>query len=540
VGRSPLRADRWLWALTLAIVTASVALRVWARGDLVPGWDVLGAAQGLWLVSTHTPREIVDWYVARHGDISVFWNLYVLPAVLIPGALARLVPWLYWNHVVAGVVTAAVLGLLASAFRLPWHRAWVVLLAWATSSTLVSQSVTGLACVTALLPHALAIWVVLRLRDRPVWSVLAGVAIWGLGWHGQELGRTAAATLLAAAVFTRQRPATRAAWLVIGAALLLDALRHPSGNTESFTSVGVPTLSQVGEVVAGTAMRLVAPPWIDLPTLLVTGVDAAALVRTDAWLWRSVLAFHLALTVVLALQRSVFSVWPRRFVVVDFYALAAVVAFVADAVRRDRRRALRTTVAVLSAGALWQLADTVRFVHDGLEPTPGDGVFSLPFTHTTLDYQTVPQDVAWTHDMLADVRAGRRVLLAYNFSSYQENATNPSAVPERLYLALGPDRFGRDVAFFGASRSRTELLPRAPGDIDAFVDGIDDPERWVGWLAVHPHDDWDNPNAARRRAEIDALLASLGRRFTLTWEPPRADGPSHIQRFTLAPRAAAQ
>jgi hypothetical protein len=154
-----------------------------------------------------------------------------------------------------------------------------------------------------------------------------------------------------------------------------------------------------------------------------------------------------------------------------------------------------------------------------------------------LDYQTVPQDVAWTRDMLADARAGRRLLLAYNFSSYQENATNPSAVPERLYLALGPERFDRDVAFFGSARSRTELLPRPPDGIDAFVDGIDDPERWVGGLAVHPNDGWDDPNAERRRQEIDALLASLARRFTLRWDPPRADGPSYIQRFTLAPRA---
>jgi hypothetical protein len=524
------------WIVALGVALLSVALRVWHRGDYIPGWDVLGAAQGLWLVTNRTPREIVDWYVRWHGDMSVFWNMYVLPSVLIPGALAGVVPWLYWNHVLAATLTAGVLLLLASAFRLGWRWSWIVVLAWATSSTLVSQSVTGLACVSALLPHAVAIWIVLRLRKRPVSSLLAGVAIWFLSWHGQELGRTACLTLLTAAIVTRVRWPTRIAWLTAGVALLLDGLWHPSANTASFTAVGMPTLQHLGEAVAGVSLRLVAPPWIDLPTLVVTALVAAVLLRTDAFLWRIVLAVHLGLTVVLALQRGVDNVWPRRFVVVDFYCLATVVAYVNDAIGRARARSLRIAVAVLIVGALWQLEDTVRFVQTGFEVTPGEGVFSLPFTHTSSDYQTVPQDVVWSRDMLADARAGHRIVLAYNFSSYEENATNPSAVPERLYLALGPATFDRDVAFFGETKSRTDLRARTPDGIERFVDGIESPDDWVGWFALHPSDEWDNPESRRRRLEVDRLLSALERRFRLQWEAPLPGGPSHIQRFTLAVR----
>lgn len=538
VGLPAIAGNGRRWALTLAIVAASVGIRVWSRGDLIPGWDVLGAAQGAWLLANRTPGEIVAWYHAKHGDISVFWNLYVLPAVLVPGALARLVPWLYWNHVVAGAVTGAVLLLLASAFRLGWRSGWLVLLAWTTSSALVSQSVTGLAAVTALLPHALAVWVVVRLRERPVWSLLAGGAIWFLGWHGQELGRTACLTLLAAAVVTRTPPSTRLAWLAAGGLLLFDSLRFPTANTESFTSVGVPSPAHVVELARGIAARLVAPPWIDLPTLLATGLVACVLVRTDGWLWRATLLLHLALTLVLALQRGEQAVWPRRFLVVDFYALVAVVAFGVECLRRSRERALRAIVVVLFAGALWQLADTVRFVRNGFEVTGGgDGIFSLPFVHTTVDYQTVPQDVLWTRAMLADVHAGRRLILAYNHSSYEENSTNPSGVPERLYLALGAEAFARDVAYFGTAQGRTDVGPRRPEDIDAFVESIDDPVRWVGWYTLHPADEWDSPDAHRRRAEVDALLSALERRFTLRWDAPLPGRPSHIQRFTLAPRA---
>lgn len=64
----------------------------------------------------------------------------------------------------------------------------------------MSQSVTGLACVTAIVPHALAVWVVLRLGDRPVASLIVAGAIWLLGWQGQELGRTACLTLIAGAI----------------------------------------------------------------------------------------------------------------------------------------------------------------------------------------------------------------------------------------------------------------------------------------------------------------------------------------------------
>jgi hypothetical protein len=534
-ARDPRERTAAGWLLALGITAVSIALRVWHRGDHVPGWDVLGAAQGLWLVANKTPGELVEWYVRWHGDSSILWNLYVLPSVLIPGALARVVPWLYWNHVLSAVVTGFVLFLLASAFRLGWRHAWVVVLAWATSSTLVSQSVTGLPCVSALMPHALAVWVVLRLRDRPVSSLVAALAIWILGWHGQDLGRTACLTLLAAAVVVPARWTIRVVWAAAGVALLLDALSHPNANTLSFTAVGLPTLPQLGDVVGGVALQLVAPPWTDLPTLLVAGIASALLVRTNPALWRVVLALHLGLTLVLALQRGVDGVWPRRFVVVDFYALAAVVAWVDDARRRGRTGVVRAVVAVLCAGALWQLGDTALFVRKGFEPTPGGGVFSLPFTHTSIDYQTVPQDVAWTRDMLAAVRAGRRVLLAYNFSSYQENATNPSAVPERLYLALGPAAFDSDVAFFGETRSRTDLRPRVPDEIERFVDGID-PDQWVGWYALHPSDEWDNPTAERRRNEIGRLFAALERRFRLEWGPPMPGEPSNIRRFTLAPR----
>jgi hypothetical protein len=418
--------------------------------------------------------------------------------------------------------------------------AWVVLLAWATSSALVTQSVVGLAYATALLPHAVAVWAIMRLRDRPCASILAGVAVWFLGWQAQELGRTVCLTYLVAVVGVSGAPMRmRVLWALIGGALLGDSLWHPSINTASFTAVGAPGLGALWNAVAGVTRRLFAPPWIDLPSLLVLGVLAACLASADRWLLRLVLLLHLGLTLVLALQRGVDSVWGRRFIIVDFYALVAVIAVVSEWMRQGRVRAVRAFVALLIVGALWQAADTVRFASNGFEPGLW-GVFTMPFAHTTVDYYVTPQDVRWTEQLIAEARAGRRLILAYNFSSYAENATNPAAIPERLYLTLGPDAFARDVAFFGESSRWTELRARNPAEIDAFVDSITEPGEWVGWYALHPNDEWPAYHeAARHRVEVTALLSALERRFALRWEPPLPDGPSHIQRFTLIPRSEA-
>ena len=79
--------------LAVATVLVSLLLRVWHRGGLYPGWDILGAADGLRIVSTQTPAEIFAWLRERQFDASLSWNVYVVPLVLVPGVLTWLYPW---------------------------------------------------------------------------------------------------------------------------------------------------------------------------------------------------------------------------------------------------------------------------------------------------------------------------------------------------------------------------------------------------------------------------------------------------------------
>jgi hypothetical protein len=526
------------WTLALGILLASLGLRIWHRGDYVPGWDVLSAAQGLHLVSTATPRQVLSWYLANHWSGDLFWNMYGVPSVLLPGVLASVWPWPFWNHVVTFAVSLAILWLLAAAFRLGWRHGWVVVLAWSTSSALVSQSVAGLAYLTCVLPHALAVCVVRRLRERPVWTALLGGVVYVVAWQGQDLGRTAFLVFLFAAVTMRAPASTRLVWLATGGLQAWDALRHPTANTTFFSAVGRPAAAEIAAALGGIGSRLFVTPRIDLPVLAGAGMLSLLLVRRERWLWRLLFLAELALAVDLALKRGTSGVWPRRFLLVDFYALVPVVALFAEwSAAPARRKAAAVLVGVLVLGAGWQLADTAQFVRTPFDRLHGAG-FTLPFVRTSVDYQVVFQDVDWGRLMLAEARAGRKLILAYNLSSYEENATNPSAVMERLYLALGPERFFDTVYVFGEGDRWTTFTARPIASVDAFVNGIQDPRAFVGWIAVHPRDQGNNAVAERRAREMKQLLSALARRFVVVVEPPLPGGPSFIARFTLRPHQA--
>jgi len=57
------RLDVSITALALVVVGASLAMRVVHRGQYYPGWDVVGAAHGLHLVSTKAPGDLLRFYV---------------------------------------------------------------------------------------------------------------------------------------------------------------------------------------------------------------------------------------------------------------------------------------------------------------------------------------------------------------------------------------------------------------------------------------------------------------------------------------------
>lgn len=505
-------------ALSIASVAVSLGLRVFHRGPYIPGWDVLGGAQGLALVSTRSAWDLAHWYWVNEYRW-ILWNLYGAPVVLLPGALAALWPWEYWNHVVSFLLVGTSIGLVSIAIALPARDAAVLLLTWGASSALLSWSVAGFSYATGFLPHALALAIVLRLSRRPIWTAILCGVTQVLSWHVQDLGQTVFVVFLAAVVFLDGSWATRAVWLATGLWQLWMTVLHPT--QARFRDV--PWLG-----VAGTGERLLAlgkhlfTPGVDLPAFLALGLLALVLLRRHRWFWRTLVAMQLALVVALAMK-SVDWVWPRRFLMVTGYSFALIVALYEECTPRARR----ALTGALVVANLWQLAATVSWSTTPFERKEW-GVAPLPEAHSTVDYSIPFVMVDWYLELRSELATGKKLVLLYNHSSYRENPTDPAGILERLYLALGHEEFRRSVVVFGdETRWGVEIPIRRMSTLSSFIDGMGEPSEWVGYQVTHVMD----PD--KYRQEVAATRLALERRFRLEVTTWRDTERTHVERFLL-------
>jgi hypothetical protein len=442
--------------LLLAIVSVSVSLgvRVVHRGPYYPGWDVLGAAQGLLRVSTQTPSEILGFYATYHYRSIPAWNVYGAPIVLIPGWLASRWPSEWWPHAVTFAITVSMLWLLGRALELRRDEWAVLLLAWGASGTLLSYSVAGFAYITCFWPHALALWIVLRWQRRWLWTLALCALTVELSFHVQELGRTAFVVFALAALLIPDVPwKTRGVWLLAGAWQCWLSLLNPTFNTAHHLQFAVP--ADTPSRLFALAERVVTAQ-LDIPILLLTGVIGALFVRRNRWFWRFLLASQLGLVVLLALNDGtnlgVRSIWPRRTLLVSFLCVATSLAYFREASRRWM------LVGLLLLGNGWQLASTVAWARQPLGWGPRrEANFPLPFTQTTLDYLVPFGVVDWAREIRASVESGKRVVLVYNLWSWQENPTNPTSRLSRMESRMQTSSsaiIGRIGAIKGDSRRK--------------------------------------------------------------------------------------
>jgi hypothetical protein len=486
-------------------VGVGLAVRVAHRGPYSPGWDFLGTAQGLYWISTRTPSEILSLYVANFYQMNfTVWSLSGAPVVLLPGALTALHPWEYWTHVVAFVLFLVSLALVRVALALPWAETWLILLAWGASSALLSWSLTGLAYATNFLPHALALVIVLRLSRRPIATALLCVVTHLLSWQVQELGQTVFIVLFAAVLLLDGSRACRLMWLLTGAWQLWTTVMHPT--QERFRHV--PWLG-----IAGTAERLRALAWhlidpgVDALPFLVLALVCVLLVRRHRWFWRVLFGAQVALLVALALTNLDF-VWPRRFLLVGSYGLVAIIALGHELGERGRG----LLAAALLAANVWQVGSVVRWSRIPLQAQGAAG-FTLPSTRSTVDYRVVFGIVDWYHQLRTDLDQGKNIFLLYNHLSYPENATDPAAIPERLYLTLGHEAFAERVVMFGETRRWNGLPIRPFEQLPITLARMGDGSGWVLYRVGSPFD----PLAFRN--EMARIREQLDSAFDVEWTP---------------------
>jgi hypothetical protein len=526
--------ERWRVAAwgAFASVGLSLLVRAVSRGRYYPGWDLLAATEGHFVASTQPVADALRYLFEHNRRDTLPFPLYSLPFTVVPGYLETLWPWEYWAHLVTLVTVLLTLALIVAATKLPWSRAWVVVLAWGASSTLLSFALAGFPWASAFLPHAIALWIALdRRRNRSALVTLAVCLVASeTSWHVYELGKTIFVVFFAAALLLRDlRWRTRVVFLAMGVLQLWWVRTMPTSNTVEFTHLPPLTVATVLEAVRAVLDGLLVSRTFDVPILCVAGVLSLLAFRRDRVFIAVLFAIQLGLVVALALI-GVGHLRPRRFLMVDFYALVAV----ACAAREARpRSAFSLLVLLLAAGNAWQLVDLAAFVR----APRGTYGFTLPYTQSQADYMVPFAEVDWAAEMAAQVEAGRTLIVVYGFRSYPENHTNPTAVLERLYLRLGHRRFVHSVLVFGDMPCRYCCVPVRPlSKLEKALDRIRpggpiDPASVDLYYAQELHR--AGPYLHVAAAESAEEFAAIRERFRVTQVSP---SDARFVRFVLAPR----
>jgi hypothetical protein len=527
-ARGSLRAKlqgRLVPALALVAVGASLAYRATQRGLYYPGWDILGAAQGLQVLSTSPPGEALARLVRGVSHFRYWNSTDSLLYTLVPGALGRLRPYEFWSHWLTLALVGLSLGLIARFASLALRDAWVVALAWGASAALLSFSIAGYPYATGFLPHALALVIVASpwLRARPLVSLVAALAATELSWHVYEAGKTLVVVFVLGAVLERNAPlATRAGWLLASGVQIARVFSHRGFNVD-YVIRGADLGPRALALAAGRTLEALAGR-VDLPLVVPLGLLALFFVRRHRWLLLGGVLSQVG-TVVLAAAADPTAIRPRRLLTTSFYCLTALAVFFAQSKAvADGRRLLRLAfVTALSAGCFWQLADTWLF----FRVAPAGRSEPLPFTFSSDDYRVSAGATDAAGWIRAEMERGRRVVVLSNLNS--ETIVDPEALLERVYLTTGHERFRRQVLVFGHRRCRYDCLPIRPlgavdGDVAALAAGGGSPVALYR-KALEPR---------RHLEESKIVLAALRRDFALR---PGGEPAAGFGSLELLPRS---
>ncbi|PTL35875.1 hypothetical protein CLG94_08990 [Candidatus Methylomirabilis limnetica] len=521
-------------------ISFSLWMRVVYRGPYYPGWDVLGPAHGLFLVSTRSFWDAVISVVhsTRHFQ---YWNhTNSLLYTLIPGYLGSLWPWEYWAHLLTFALFVLTLWLVIRLIGLPIRQFWILLLAWGASPALLSFSVAGYPYVTGLLPHALALWITLDNRVRRNWilSLVLCLVANELSWHLYELGKSLFVVFIAAAVLHRHVPLrTRIIWLLGATVQLATILSYPGGNVGAVVHSGSVTIDAISASIANLAKALFYDQLLDSPVLFVLGLFSLFFLKRNRWFFLSLLMFQIGLVVVLGMQGADW-LRPRRFLLVEFYCIVAVVGMFCESAGMSRfgERPKVVLIALLCLGNIWQMADLVNYMKLPVD----ERRYPMPFTYSQADYLVPASEVNWYLEARSRVNAGEKLLLVYNFSAYPENTTDPAGALERLYLSLGHKRFVDSVFVFGSTQCRYSCLPIRPlATLEAFLDSIHPgsptpPEAFTVYYLQDFHPMYRRV-ADKSIYELESvrIFAEIRKRFTIRLESPKE---SRFMRLKIANR----
>ncbi len=515
---------RLLPYLALSSVLVSLTARGVIRGGDYSGWDILGPAQGQFLVSTRPlGHALVDaWKGVRTYEYWTTVNsvLYTIG----PGLLSRLGPSEHWGQALTLGLFVIALVAVRRAVSLPARDSFVLLLTWGASPALLSFGLTG-PFLSATLPHALALLIIFepRIRARPGLTLLLALAIGELSWHVYLTGRTVFLVFLAAAILERAAPRrTRLAWAAAVLVQLFFVLRFAGISERELLAVdrlqGRDPFLAIADLTKGLVVDL------DLPIVWPLGIMALYFVKRSRPLLATVLAAQFAMLAILA-AHGADKLQTRRFLLFDFYALVALAAAFGAASLRVRSAILGVLLVgnVVAHGGLLHFSRAAR----------GDRPNALPYVQGRSDYRIPYEQIGAVDQMVDRIARGERVILLYSLWNYWENHTDPAALPERLYLRLGHERFLGSVSWFSSKPCRFDCIPVEPvTKAAAFFKELRAGRRGAldRYVVYYPTEEAVPAGAV----DTAVVFAELRRRFTVNLEPQTL---WRMSSFRLAPRS---
>ncbi len=466
------RRSRDLLLFAVVCLAISYLARLLYRADHLLPWELLGPIQGEYLVHTSGWFEAAKkvWHNSRHyyyygGHLSVFFTL-------IPTFFQQILPGQHYGIPVSFTLTAIGLALAFSYSGLKRENLWVLLLALGTSPVLLSFSVMGMPNCAALLPHAIALYMVLDPKLSASWwkTLLLGLVSIECSWQLYEIARTNFAVWLVAVVAIRAVPkSVRACWAALAALQIWLVQTADNGMRGGgfFTDQLLSRLTP--EAIAGATgtflKGLFVDPAFSLPFLFVSAMAALILVRKNRWFWFVLLFAQIGLFWLSVLRNEAYS---RRFILVEFYALSlTLILFREIAERLPKKKPKkpdfaylvgRGLVPFLIAGNLLQMG--FMFWHFRIPVTRNR--YPMPFAWSAFDMDIHPTQIEFSHHLYDRVASGNKIIPIYSVAYGWEWATNPALVLDRVYLRLGHKRYVENVFAFGEIACHPHCTPVYP------------------------------------------------------------------------------
>ena len=454
--------NKKIYLLSFLLPIIAILWRVLYRSYHYAGWEIANAARGLLLIEYLGVWEAIkeSFYITRHcqycggaGFIKTF----------IPGFLTFIYPWEYWALTFFFFLSVLIVWITGVAFRLKGKQWAIFALAIGSSATILSQSIYG-GYVAGFLPHALALLIIFNPYFRKRWwlGLLLGLITIEISWHGYSLGKIIFIVFFLAALFqTNANIKNRIVNFLLGSISALLLYITNVGLTintyKRFDNLIEITRDNIYEILK----TIFYDPGQDLMILPVLGIIGLFFLRrnriffTVALLSQWILFLHLAL-------HGVPSIRPRRFLYVEYYNIIIILVVLQQWWPEIKKPLVRVMVGclvtVLLYGNFLQFKNLKEFTSVDIH----EQKYSMPYMFSHGDYFIRPQLEDAARDITKLVNQGKKIILIYNAHVFNENATNPEKLPERLYIKLGHEDFIKNIIIFNHKKRKIWQVPMLP------------------------------------------------------------------------------